>query len=104
MGAHQNYPASTKFGNSNKVVFHVGKGAAEHGSQGKMSPDLVSNTEKLVRRQKQNNSLLIPHERINKFNSFVQSAANKVSLASAASLQEGPADIHDFPTAPRGGK
>lgn len=51
----------------NKLIVQV-KHISETG--GKMSPEVASNFERVHRRQKANNSLLIPSERIAKMQSF----------------------------------
>lgn len=61
------------------------------GASGKVSPDMFMShhvDNRLQRRQKQNQSLLIPSERISKLTNYSQAGAQRVSLKSLATPNE----------------
>ena len=85
----------------NKLIVQVKAGEP---STGKLSPEIGSNFERIHRRQKANNSLLIPSERLAKMPSFNQTSAHRVSLRSIANSGDFTVELNDALVPPRVGR
>jgi hypothetical protein len=85
----------------NKLIVQAAKLGSE---TGKIQADMISNFERMhQRRQKQNNSLLIPYDKTGRLSSFNGTSNHRVSLRSIASPNDFSNELGDNFVPPRKG-